>query len=75
MTKQNAKSATKPSSTPKCQVQAVGVENFGVCPQQGPQPCSYAMPFGYCFLCTHPRVDEMIENTRQAAMMAHSVGD
>jgi hypothetical protein len=74
MTKQNAKS-TKTSRTPNCQVQAVGVDHFAECPQQGPQPCAHALPFGYCFLCTHPKVDEMIENTRNAAMIAHSMGD
>ncbi len=41
--------------------------------QQGPQPCSHALPFGYCFLCTHPRVDEMIENTKKTEMAARSV--
>jgi hypothetical protein len=75
MTKQTTKSTTKLSSTPKCQVMDVGLDHFGECPQQGPQPCSHALPFGYCFLCTHPRVDEMIENTRKAAMIAHSMGD
>ena len=36
--------------------------------QQGPQPCSHALPFGYCFLCTHPQVDEIIENTKKAQL-------
>jgi hypothetical protein len=73
MSKQT-KSTTKSSGTPKCQVQAIGVDHFGECPQQGPQPCSHAMPFGYCFLCTHPQVDEMIENTRKVEMTARSIG-
>ncbi len=72
MTKQNSKSTT--STTPKCKVMEIGVDHFGECPQQGPQPCSHALPFGYCFLCTHPRVDEMIANTREAEMMARPVG-
>ncbi|MGE5379176.1 MAG: hypothetical protein ACM3XO_29305 [Bacteroidota bacterium] len=74
MTKQSAKSTTKSGTSPNCQVRAVGVDHFGECPQQGPQPCSHAMPFGYCFLCTHPRVDEMIENTRKAGMVAGTAG-
>ena len=74
MTRQNAKSTTK-SGIPNCQVREVGVDHFAECPQQGPQPCSHALPFGYCFLCTHPRVDEMIENARQSAMIAHSLGE
>ncbi len=36
------------------------------CVQQGPTPCSHALPFGYCFLCNHPRLDEIIENTKRA---------
>ncbi len=71
MPKQNSKSTTK--AAPKCKVTEIGVDHFAECPQQGPQPCSHAMPFGYCFLCTHPQVDEMIENTRKAAMTARSV--
>ena len=73
MSKQS-RSTTKPSAIPNCQVQAVGVEHFAECPQQGPQPCSHALPFGYCFLCTHPQVDEMLANTRKAEMEIRSVG-
>jgi hypothetical protein len=74
MSKQIAKSTRKSASTPQCRVMEIGVDHFGECPQQGPQPCSHAMPFGYCFLCTHPRVDEMIENTRKAEMLGRAVG-
>jgi hypothetical protein len=24
------------------------------------------LPFGYCFLCMHPRLDEIIEHTKKA---------
>jgi hypothetical protein len=72
---QQTKSKAKSSSIPNCQVREVGVEHFAECPQQGPQPCDHALPFGYCFLCTHPHVDEMLENARQAAMIAHSLGE
>jgi hypothetical protein len=74
MTNQSAKSTTKPGPTPECRVMEIGVDHFGECPQQGPQPCSHALPFGYCFLCTHPQVDEMIASTRRAEMAARSVG-
>ena len=73
MTKQTTKT-TKSSRIEKCQVVGIGVDHMGECLQQGPQPCSYAMPFGYCFLCTHPQVDEIIEKTRKAQTMAHAVG-
>lgn len=55
-----------------CRVVEVGVEKFAECLQQGPVTCSYALPFGYCFLCQHPRVDEMIENTKKA-QLAHEL--
>ena len=74
MTRQT-KSTPKSSTLPNCQVQEVGVDHFAECPQRGPQPCSHAMPFGYCFLCTHPRVGEMLDNARQAAMITHSMGE
>lgn len=73
MTQQNAK-PTKSSRIEKCRVVEIGVEHMGECLQQGPQPCSHAMPFGYCFLCTHPQVDEIIENTKRARVMEHAVG-
>lgn len=74
MTKQSISSETKSRRIPNCRVTGIGLEHFAECQQQGPQPCQYAMPFGYCFLCTHPRVDEMIENTRKAEIAAYSVG-
>ena len=73
MTKQNTKTS-KSSRIEKCRVVEIGVDHMGECSQQGPQPCSYAMPFGYCFLCTHPQVDEIIENTKKAETQVHAVG-
>jgi hypothetical protein len=70
MTKQNTKPATNSSPIKNCRVREIGVDHYAECPQQGPQPCSYALPFGYCFLCTHPQVDEMIANTRKAQLAA-----
>jgi hypothetical protein len=49
-----------------CRVVEIGVEKFAECLQQGPATCSYALPFGYCFLCQHPRLEEIIENSKKA---------
>ena len=49
-----------------CQVVEIGIGGFAECVQQGPATCSHALPFGYCFLCTHPRLNEIIENTKRA---------
>jgi hypothetical protein len=49
-----------------CRVVDIGIEKFGECLKQGPATCSYALPFGYCFLCGHPRVSEIIENTKKS---------
>lgn len=53
-----------------CRVVEIGVEKFGECLKEGPATCSYALPFGYCFLCSHPRVSEMIENTKKVEAFA-----
>ena len=73
MTKQATKSI-KSRDIGKCRVVEIGVEHFAECQQQGPQPCSHALPFGYCFLCMHPQVEKIIENTKKAEMLAHAVG-
>ena len=49
-----------------CRAIEIGVERFGECLKQGPSTCSYALPFGYCFLCTNPRLGEIIANTKKA---------
>ena len=49
-----------------CRVVEIGIAGFAECVQQGPAPCSHALPFGYCFLCNHPRLDDIIENTKKA---------
>jgi hypothetical protein len=53
-----------------CRVVDIGIQNFGECLKDGPSTCSYALPFGYCFLCSHPRVDEIIENTKKTQSFA-----
>ena len=66
MPKQSAKEKTKSlGRLQNCRVVEIGVANFAECVQQGPAPCSHALPFGYCFLCTHPRLDDIIENTKR----------
>jgi hypothetical protein len=47
-----------------CRVVDIGIGSFAECLKAGPATCSHALPFGYCFLCMHPRVDEIIENTK-----------
>jgi len=51
-----------------CQVVDIGIGNFAECLQAGPATCSHALPFGYCFLCMHPQVNDIIENTKKQAM-------
>ena len=67
MPKQTGKTNTKSlGRLANCRVVEVGVAGFAECVQQGPAPCSHALPFGYCFLCMHPRLTEIIENTKKA---------
>jgi hypothetical protein len=67
MNKQSVKATSKSlRGIEKCRAVEVGAENFAECLKQGPSTCSHALPFGYCFLCTHPRVDEIVENTKKA---------
>jgi hypothetical protein len=48
-----------------CRVFEIGIGDFAECAQWGPVNCAHALPFGYCFLCMHPRVNEIIENTKK----------
>ena len=67
MVKPTSKSKSKSMrGLQNCRVVEIGMGNFAECVQQGPATCSHALPFGYCFLCMHPRVDEIIENTKKA---------
>ncbi len=71
MTKQNAKAKTKTlRGFENCRAVAIGIGNFAECAQWGPVDCPHAVPFGYCFLCLHPQVDEIIENTKKALQSA-----
>ncbi len=67
MTKTSIKSKSASlSRMEKCRVVEIGIGGFAECVQPGPATCSHALPFGYCFLCTHPRLNEIIENTKRA---------
>jgi len=52
-------------NTENCCVSDIGVAGFAECQMSGPNPCSYAMPFGYCFLCQHPHVDKIIAESKK----------
>jgi hypothetical protein len=47
-----------------CRAVRVGEASFAECLMEGPNTCSYALPFGYCFLCQHPLLNEIVENTK-----------
>ena len=49
-----------------CRVLDIGLEKFAECLKQGPATCAYAVPFGYCFLCRHPHLDQIIKNTKKS---------
>lgn len=67
MTETIKKVKTKGSdSINDCHVIEIGIGDFAECAQWGPVTCEYAMPFGYSFLCMHPRVKDMIENTKNS---------
>jgi hypothetical protein len=71
MTKQSVQAKPKsPRGFENCRAIEVGVEKFAECLKQGPSTCAHALPFGYCFLCTNPRVEEILANTRKAQWAA-----
>jgi hypothetical protein len=71
MIRQSGKAKTKSTrGIQNCRVFEIGVENFAECLKPGPSTCSHALPFGYCFLCKNPRLDEIIENTKKAQGVA-----
>lgn len=47
-----------------CRAVSLGESNFAECLLEGPNNCSYALPFGYCFLCQHPNLSQIVENTK-----------
>ena len=64
MVKQNGETADNwLEDISDCQADNVGIEGFGECRRNGPNACPYALPFGYAFLCRHPRLDEIVQTT------------
>ncbi len=55
---------------PDCQVTDMGLEGFAECLCKGPNSCEYALPFGYTFLCRHPRLGDMLERARKTKAQA-----
>ncbi len=69
MTKIKTNKETRPlPDMENCRVADIGISGFAECQMSGPNLCQYALPFGYCFLCKHPRLDEILakSKTRQA---------
>ncbi len=48
-----------------CRAENVGIEGLAECLDVGPKACPYAVPFGYAFLCQHPRLRVILENTHR----------
>jgi hypothetical protein len=48
-----------------CRAVEIDKNNIAECMLVGPNTCSFALPFGYCFLCQHPRLNEILENTNK----------
>lgn len=42
---------------------------FAECLCSGPNTCEYSIPFGYCFLCKHPRLEEILEHTAEVEQL------
>ncbi len=48
-----------------CRAEDIGVSGFAECLCTGPNSCAYALPFGYAFLCQHPRIGEIVNRTER----------
>ena len=51
-----------------CRVIEIGIGDFAECAQWGPVTCEHAMPLGSGYLCMHPRLDDIIKNTRKVLL-------
>jgi hypothetical protein len=58
----------------ECRADNIGVDGFAECLDVGPKACPYALPFGYAFLCRHPRIEEIVEKTRLAKTVSMGEG-
>ena len=38
----------------RCRTLDIAIPGYEECLREGPNPCRYALPFGYGFLCHHP---------------------
>ena len=54
--------------TTNCRVKDIGLDGFAECLDVGPKACPYALPFGYAFLCQHPRLATILGNTESQKM-------
>lgn len=45
-----------------CRVLDIGYPHYAECLCSGPNTCRHALPFGYGFLCRHPKVLKILEN-------------
>jgi len=63
------KESTMPHALDECRAFDVGISSFAECLMEGPNDCSYALPFGYCFLCQHPRLSEIIRQTEESGTL------
>jgi hypothetical protein len=71
MAKTVVKLKTKPATgIENCRVVEIGISKMAECLKPGPCTCSYAVPFGYCFLCKHPQLGKIIANTKKARAVA-----
>ena len=50
-----------------CRTFDIGIVGYEECLRAGPNPCRYALPFGYGFLYHHPRLSEMQAVSAQPA--------
>ena len=51
-----------------CRALEIDKNNIAECLNTGPNSCSFALPFGYCFLCQHPRLNEILDNTKKISL-------
>ena len=64
------KNSHNPESTSQeicnCRAVDIGISDFAECLRSGPNSCTWALPFGYAFLCRHPRLGEILQNTSES---------
>ncbi|HUI90204.1 MAG TPA: hypothetical protein VLX61_15910 [Anaerolineales bacterium] len=53
-----------------CCVSDIGLPGFAECQRSGPNPCPYAVPFGYSFLCQHPHLEQAMAKIKDGKASA-----